>query len=113
MTSLNLWSTLGDTMVNQGEDVKFNLQLLRGWQRSQLKLLKEFTIRDIVPQTKLSLVSGSPEGSRELGGKLTALTRSELIVKAGKDNKGSWVWQLNEEKVEKETLKDFLEKLGI
>lgn len=97
----------------QTEDEKFNLSLLRGWQRSQLKLLKEFTLSPFISQTKLSNVSGSPVGSHELGGKITALTRADLIVKAGKDDDSQWLWQLNEEKVEKQTLKDFLESLGI
>ncbi len=91
----------------------FNLGLLRGWQRSQLRLLREFTIQNLVPQRKLSLASGTKVGSHELGGKLTALTRAELIQKAGKDEEGQWLWQLNEEKVKKETLKDFLDSIGI
>lgn len=93
----------------QPQTPDFNLNLLRGWQRSQLKLLKEFTLTDLVPQAKLSLASGSTVGSHELGGKLTALTRADLIQKAGKDDNGQWIWQLNEEKVPRETLKDFLE----
>ena len=100
-------------MVNQNQDEKFNLQLLRGWQRSQLKTLKLFATNDIVPQTKLSGASGSPVRSHELGGKLTALTRADLIVKAGKADDGSWVWQLNENKVERETLLGELEKMKI
>lgn len=93
-------------------DEKYNLSLLRGWQRSQLKLLKEFTLSPFISQTKLSNVSGSPVGSHELGGKITALTRGNLILKAGKDEDGQ-LWQLNEEKVEKNELKDLLESLGI
>ncbi len=94
------------------EDEKFNLSLLRGWQRSQLKLLKEFTISPFISQTKLSNVSGSPVGSHELGGKITALTRADLIVRAGKDESGQ-LWQLNEEKIEKTELQKLLESLGI
>lgn len=97
----------------QSNDEKYNLNLLRGWQRSQLKLLKEFTVSPLISQVKLSNASGSPVGSHELGGKLTALTRADLILKAGKDDDGQWLWQLNEEKVEKTSLLEFLESLGI
>jgi hypothetical protein len=91
----------------------FKLDLLRGWQRSQLKLLKEFTVHDLVPQTLLGNASGANVGSAELGGKITALTRAGLIQKAGKDDNGQWIWQLNETKVEKNVLKDFLDSIGI
>ena len=96
--------------VSKGE---YNLDLLRGWQRSQLKLLGQFAKTSIVPQTMLSNASGSPVGSHELGGKMTALTRSGLIQKAGRDDNGQWVWQLNEEATKRETLQDFLKSLGI
>ena len=99
-------------MDNQGT-TGFNLNLLRGWQRSQLKLLSKFTINNTVPQTMLANASGSPVGSHELGGKLTALTRSGLIQKAGRDDNKQWLWQLNEEKTDKETLKNFLKSLDI
>ena len=91
----------------------FDLNLLRGWQRSQLKLLKEFTNNRLLNQARLSGASGMRQGSHELGGKLTALTRADLIVKAGRDEKGQWLWQLNEEKVDRKRLLDFIEKLGI
>ncbi|OGK11399.1 hypothetical protein A2954_06590 [Candidatus Roizmanbacteria bacterium RIFCSPLOWO2_01_FULL_37_12] len=100
-------------MVNQANSGKYNLDLLRGWRRDQLRLLKEFTLRPLISQTLISTASGATIGSHELGGKLTALTRAELIIKAGKDDNGSWIWQLNEEKVEKETLKEFLDKIKI
>lgn len=100
-------------MDDLGHDDKYNLNLLRGWQRSQLKLLGQFTKAVIVPQTMLSVASGSTVGSHELGGKLTALTRAGLIQKAGKDDNNQWLWQLNEEKTDKETLKDFLKSLDI
>ncbi len=90
-----------------------DLNLLRGWQRSQLKLLKEFTFNDLVSQTRLSGVSGLQQGSHALGGKITALTRADLIVKAGRDDNGQWLWQLNEDKVERNKLKEFFKKLGI
>ena len=100
-------------MDQQGQDQKYNLALLRGWQRSQLKLLKEFTFKDLVPQTKLSNASGSPVGSHALGGKLTALTRADLIQKAGKDDNGQWLWQLNQDKVNKTELQKLLADIGI
>jgi hypothetical protein len=100
-------------MDELGVDDKYNLNLLRGWQRSQLKLLGQFTKTVVVPQTMLSTASGSTVGSHELGGKITALTRAGLIQKAGKDDNGQWLWQLNEDKTDKETLKDFLKSLDI
>lgn len=98
---------------SQSTEEKFNLNLLRGWQRSQLKLLKEFTIEPLISQTMMSTASGATVGSHELGGKITALTRANLIQKAGKDNNGQWLWQLNEERVEKTELQRFIESLGI
>lgn len=95
------------------QDKDFSLNLLRGWQRSQLKLLKEFTITPLVSQSKMANASGSPVRSHELGGKITALTRANLIQKAGRDDDGQWLWQLNEEKVEKTELQKFLESIGI
>ena len=92
---------------------KYNLNLLRGWQRSQLKLLKEFTLQPLVSQTKMSGASGSPVKSHELGGKITALTRANLIQKAGRDDNGQWMWQLNEEFIAKKALLEFLESMGI
>lgn len=91
---------------------KYNINLLRGWQRSQLKLLKEFTINPFVSQTMLSGASGYPAGSHQLGGSITPLVRENLIIKAGKDETGQ-LWQLNEEKVEKTELQKLLESLGI
>ncbi|HLD01953.1 MAG TPA: hypothetical protein VJC10_03680 [Patescibacteria group bacterium] len=92
---------------------KYNINLLRGWQRSQLKLLKEFTIKPLISQAMMSTASGATIGSHELGGKITALTRADLIRKAGKDDDGQWLWQLNEEKVEKTELQKLIESLGI
>lgn len=92
---------------------KYNTSLLRGWQRSQLKLLKEFATNNLVSQTKLSGASGYPVGSHELGGKITALSRAELIQKAGKDENGQSLWQLNEDKVDRESLLDILEKMQV
>lgn len=95
------------------QSLAYDLNLLRGWQRSQLKLLKSFVEMELVPQAKLSMASGSRVGSHELGGKLTALTRAELIQKAGKDENGQWIWQLNENLVKRDELKDFLVSLKI
>lgn len=91
----------------------YNLNLLRGWQRSQLKLLKEFATNVILDQTMLSGASGMPAGSHALGGKLTALTRSGLIMQAGKDDNDQSVWQLNEKRVDKTTLLDLLNEMKI
>ncbi len=91
----------------------YELNLLRGWHRSQLQLLKEFTLRDIIPQSIISTASGATIGSHELGGKITALTRADLIVKIGKDDNGQNIWTLNEDKVDRQSLKDFLEKLKV
>lgn len=102
----------GYTMVND-DDKQYDLNLLRGWQRDQLKLLKEFSANRLVSQTRLSGASGMRQGSHELGGKLTALTRADLIVKAGRDENGQWMWQLNEDKVDRDRLQDFLKKLEI
>lgn len=91
---------------------KYNLNLLRGWQRSQLTLLKEFTLYPLVSQSRMANVSGSPTRSHELGGKITPLTRANLIQKAGKDETGQ-LWKLNEERVEKTELQKLLESIGI
>jgi hypothetical protein len=100
-----------DNQANRKRE--YSLDLLRGWQRSQLKLLGQFAKMTLVPQTMLSNASGSPVGSHELGGKLTALTRAGLIQKAGRDDNGQWLWQLNEQTTDRETLQDFLKSLGI
>lgn len=94
-------------------DEEFDLNILRGWQKSQLELLKTFAINPIVPQTMISGASGSPVSSNQLGGKITPLVRHDLIVKAYKDTDGRNVWQLNEDRVERETLLDFISKLGL
>lgn len=90
---------------------KYNLDLLRGWQRSQLKLLKEFAINPWITQTRISGASGMRPGSHAIGGKITALTRAKLIVKAGKDDNGQMTWQLNEEEVDRQKLLDFLKRI--
>ena len=100
-------------MVKQGEKQKYDLNKLRGWQRDQLKLLKEFATKPLVSQTILSGASGLRAGSHALGGKMTALTRNNLITKAGKDKKESWYWQLNDDEIDPKELKKFLKKLGI
>lgn len=90
---------------------KYNLDLLRGWQHSQLKLLKEFAINPWITQTRISGASGMREGSHAIGGKITALTRAKLIVKAGKDDNGQMTWQLNDESVDRQQLLDFLKRI--
>ena len=98
-------------MDKHGGD-KYNLDLLRGWQRSQLKLLKEFTIRPLIPQSLISTASGATVGSHELGGKITALTRADLISRAGRDENGQQIWQLNKD-IDKIELLKILEEIGI
>ncbi|MGB4966238.1 MAG: hypothetical protein WBO77_03980 [Microgenomates group bacterium] len=100
-------------MPKQALDDKYDISLLRGWQRSQLKLLKEFTLKPRVSQALMSNASGSTIGSHELGGKITPLTRANLIQKAGKDDNGQQEWQLNNEKVNKTELQKLLEEIGI
>ena len=60
----------------------------------------------------LSGASGYRAGSHQLGGSITPLTRAGLIQKAGKDENGQ-LWQLNEEKADKQTLEELLESLKI
>ena len=100
-------------MVNLNNSTPLDLNVLRGWQRSQLKLLKEFTANRLVSQTRLSGASGLPQGSHAMGGKITALTRANFIVKAGRDENKNWLWQLNEDRVKRNDLEDFFKKLGI
>ncbi|MFZ6035400.1 MAG: hypothetical protein ACOYUB_04645 [Patescibacteria group bacterium] len=92
---------------------KYDINKLRGWQRSQLKILKEFVLRDIVPQTILSGASGYRTGSHAIGGSITPLTRANLIQKAGRDDKGDMTWQLNEDKVDRKTLGDLLDEIKV
>lgn len=105
------YSDIKSSMVSKNQKNKYNLNLLRGWQRSQLKLLKEFVINPVVFQTRLSGASGLRPGSHELGGKITALTRAKLIVKAGRDDNGQMTWQLNDEEVDRQQLLDFLKRI--
>ena len=112
--------TLGQIIKNKKRNKKqvtyinlFDLNLLRGWKREQLKILKKLATSTVVSQAMMANASGTAVRTPELGGKLTALTRADLMLKAGKDKDGQFLWQLNEEKVEKKTLKDFLEKLDI
>jgi hypothetical protein len=57
--------------------------------------------------------SGTAVKSPEFGGKLTALTRAKLMVKAGRDTDGNNLYQLNEKRIYRITLKEFLEGLDI
>lgn len=94
-------------------DQPFIVNSLRGWQRSQLKILKEFITNDFLTQTKISGASGYPCGSNALGGKITPLVRAGLIEKAGKDDNGQFVWQFNEKKADKKTIQDLLDEMNI
>jgi hypothetical protein len=104
-----LWSRMADQKYVD----PYNLDLLRGWKRSQLKLLKLFTKMDYVSQPYMAMASGSMLGSPELGGKMTALTRADLIQKVGVDDDGYQCWQLNEDRVNKQTLRDLLDSMSI
>lgn len=99
--------------VNDETKEAYNVNLLRGWQRSQLKLLKEFVTNDLVSQTRLSGASGLRAGSHVLGGKMTALARAGLIVKAGKDDDNNWLWQLNEKRIDRKTVQNLLDEIKI
>lgn len=87
----------------------FNLSLLRGWKREQLKLLLTFSQESVVSQARLSGVSGMKPGSCELGGKITTLVRAKLIEKVGRDKDGQFLWTLNERAVNRKALEKFLE----
>lgn len=95
------------------ESPLFNVKLLRGWSRSQLKLLKTFVTNSFVDQTLISGASGYHAGSHGIGGKITPFVRADLITKAGKDENGQMTWQLNEKKVDKKTIKDLLDDMNI
>lgn len=88
---------------------KYNLNLLRGWKRDQLKLLREFAVNSIVSQTRLSGASGMASGSHALGGKITPLVRAKLIKRVGRDGEGQYLWKLNEDAVERKTLISYLD----
>lgn len=102
-------------MVNQGDKGKdkSDFNFLRGWQRNQLKLLREFAVNRIISQTMISGASGMRQGTHALGGKLTALTRSNLIQKAGRDDNGQWTWQLNDEEIDRKRFLEWLKRLDI
>ena len=95
------------------DDNPFNLNLLRGWRRTELRLLKEFADHPTVSQTMISGASGLPAGSHALGGRITPLTRAGLILKSGKDDNGQFLWQLNEKKVDRQELLDMLDEMSI
>lgn len=96
----------GTSMGDDGGN--YNLSLLRGWKREQLKLLLTFTRESIVSQARLSGVSGMHPGTCELGGKITPLVRANLIEKVGRDKKGQFLWTLNERAVNRKALEEFL-----
>jgi hypothetical protein len=95
------------------KDKPFIVNTLRGWQRTQLKLLKEFVAHDFLNQTKISGASGCPAGSNALGGKITPLTRAGLIEKAGKDDDGQFVWKFNDKRADRKTIQDLLDEMDI
>ena len=95
------------------DNTPFNINTLRGWQRSQLKLLKEFVINKFLNQTKISGASGYPAGSNALGGKITALTRAGLIEKAGKDDEGQYLWKFNDKRADRKTIQGLLDDMDI
>lgn len=94
-------------------ETPFNLNLLRGWQRNELRLLKEFADHPTINQTMISGASGLPAGSHALGGRITPLTRAGLISKIGRDEGGQFLWQLNEKKVDRQELLDMLKEMSI
>lgn len=102
-----------EVLKSAREEEPYNLKLLRGWNRSQLSLLRHFSNNVFISQTMLSGASGYPAGSHALGGKITPLIRANLILKAGKDDNGQMTWQLNEKQVDRQTLKDILDELKV
>ncbi|OGC93150.1 hypothetical protein A3D85_01835 [Candidatus Amesbacteria bacterium RIFCSPHIGHO2_02_FULL_47_9] len=100
-------------MAKQNDNEKYNYALLRGWRRDQLQLLKELTEKPLISQTMISGASGLRPGSFEIGGKITALSRAKLIQKAGRDENGHLTWQLNEERVDRDQLRKFLDSINI
>jgi len=95
------------------ENEYYDLSLLRGWQRDQLRLLNLFAKLDSVSQAFLSGASGMPQGSAQLGGKITSLTRAGLIEKVGKDENGDQLWQLNEKRVDRQNLGQMLDSFHL
>ena len=95
------------------EDRKYNLELLRGWRRNQLRILQEFALNKTVSQVRLSGVSGVRAGSHALGGKITPLVRANLIRKAGRDGEDNYVWALNEDEVDREDLVTYLDHFDL
>lgn len=98
-------------MVDKSE--KYNLTLLRGWKRNQLKLLREFAIQGTLSQTRLSGASGMRQGSQALGGKITPLVRANFIVKIGRDGDGNYMWKFNENTAGSKTLVRYLDEFDL
>ena len=78
-----------------------------------MALLKLFAEKPVITQTYISGASGLRPGSFEMGGKITALARSKLIQKAGRDENGQMMWQLNEKRVNREELEKLLDSLDL
>ena len=94
-------------------ELPYDLNLLRGWQRDQLKLLRKLCDHKMVNGAQMANASGTAIRSSEFGGKMTALTRAKLMVKAGREKDGNNLYQLNEKKVERNKLSDFLKEMDI
>ena len=107
----NFYSLLWSCMVDVGN--KYNLNLLRGWKRDQLRLLREFAKENVLFQTRLSGASGMTQGSQALGGKITPLVRANLIKKVGRDSEGNFVWTLDEGTVDRKTLISYLDEFSL
>ena len=94
-------------------DDKYNLNLLRGWKRDQLRLLQVFAFEKIITQSRLSGASGMRRGSHALGGKITPLVRASLIKKVGRDGEGQYMWKLDEDTVNRKTLISYLDDFDL
>ena len=105
------YALLWPNMADDGN--QYELNLLRGWKRDQLRLLQEFAKESILSQARLSGVSGMTQGSQALGGKITPLVRANLIKKVGRDGNGNFVWTLDENTVDRKTLTSYLDDFNL
>lgn len=78
---------------------------------SQLKILKELTVKKISTTKLLSGATIAPLS--EIKGRLGTLSRENLIKKAGREDTGDLRWILNEQEVDKNELKTLLEEIGL
>lgn len=102
--------TNNQTYINLDE-LPYDLNLLRGWQKTQLKILKNFA----ATPNGIAAANASTSNlvGRNLGGEITPLTRSRLISKVGRDDKGNQLWKLNEKRVDKDKLKAILADMKV